>query len=311
MANADGETPLHRACGDRHASVEVFRRLLEENQEALTKKDRSGETPLHLALRYHRDSPMILRLLLDRFPSRFLGITNSGGFTPLHSACLWGVSVEIIRQMVGMFPKALRMLIDYGWAPLHLACYADLPSLEVIRYLVNLCPALCLIRNVHNESLFEFAATRRRTIPPESRSFLTEAMKEAAIAFLVCSSQGMITLSSDATAHIQRVLLPDFATQGFSMSYMSSNEHIRLLLEDPETIGGLVRNTDIQSLLKNEDNQDLICIIIPLVKAGSRINIDDLPETKHHVCILESVSNNPDCLFLHLRNNASLCCRAT
>jgi hypothetical protein len=40
-------------------------------------------------------------------------------------------------------------------------------------------------------------------------------------------------------------------------------------------------------------------------------NDDDQPETKDHVHFLESVSDAPDCLYLHLRSNPSLCCRST
>jgi hypothetical protein len=216
---------------------------------------------------------------------------NIEGCTPLHEACLHSVSVEIIRRMVRMHPKALRMLDSMGRSPLRWACFPDRPSLELIRYWVNQCPDLCLLLNNDNETPYDQAAQQRRRRPAEVLSFLAESMNEAAIAFLVCSSHGMITLSSAATAHIQRVLLPNFATEGFSINYMSSNEHIRLLLGDRDTIRGLVRNTDIQSLLKDKGNHDLLSIIIPLVKAGSQITIDYQPmETKHHVSIFEAGS---------------------
>jgi hypothetical protein len=112
---------------------------------------------------------------------------------------------------------------------------------------------------------------------------------------------------------------------------MSNNEHIqniRLLLEDPETLKALLDNSDLQSLLQDEDKQDLVGIMFKLVKsvdklnlvrtmfhllnnAGSRINDEDVLETKDHVCILESVADTPDCIYLHLRNHPSLCCRST
>jgi hypothetical protein len=46
---ADTPTPLHKACRDgNYSSVEGFRRLIEENPEALTKQDnRHGSTPLY------------------------------------------------------------------------------------------------------------------------------------------------------------------------------------------------------------------------------------------------------------------------
>jgi ankyrin repeat protein len=325
------DTPLHRACSDCNSSVEVFRRLIEEHPEALTKKDRHSLTPFHLALYHHRDSPEILQCLLDRCPSRVLGMRDCIGSTPLHLACFWGVSVEIIRQMVRMHSKALRMFDSLERSPLFLACLSDRRSLDLMKLLAWECQALCLILDSNNKSPYDQAAEHQRLAPPpEILSFLAEATKEAAIAFLVCSSQGMITLPAAATAHIQRALLPDFATQGFSMNYMSRNEHIqniRLLLEDPETLKALLNNSDLQSLLQDEDKQDLVGVMFKLVKsvdklnlvrtmfhllnAGSRINDEDVLETKDHVYILESIADTPDCIYLHLRNHPSLCCRSS
>jgi hypothetical protein len=234
------DTLLHRACENFKATVTVIRRLIEEHPEALTTQNRNGTTPLHLALDYHRDSPKILRLLLDRCPSRVIGMLDCIGSTPLHDACFTHVwDVEIIQRMVRMHPKALRMLDSMGWSPLHSACSPlHHPSLEAIQYLVNECQALCHLLDHSNRSPYDQAADiRHRRTPAEILNFLRESMKEAAIAFMVCSSQGMITLTPAVTAHIQRVLHPDFATQGFSMSYMSSNENIqniqniRLLLD--------------------------------------------------------------------------------
>jgi hypothetical protein len=132
--------------------------------------------------------------------------------------------MDIIRRMVRMYPnKALRIFDMDGRSPLHSACEADRPSLEMIRYLVNECQALCLLLDNYNKSPYDLATlTRRPGIPAENLFFLMESMKDAAIAFMVCSSQGMITLTPAATAQIQRVLLPDFATQGFSRGVMST-----------------------------------------------------------------------------------------
>jgi hypothetical protein len=54
-----------------------------------------------------------------------------------------------------------------------------------------------------------------------------------------------------------------------------------------------------------------ITIMLGLVKAGTRINNHVRLDTKQHAHILEAVSGAPDSLYLHLRNNPSLCCRST
>jgi hypothetical protein len=92
---------------------------------------------------------------------------------------------------------------------------------------------------------------------------------------------------------------------------MSSNEPIRQALDYPQTLNNLVNNNDVQEMLKDEDCQDMITIMLGLVKAGTGINDHVRLDTKHHVGILESVSGIPDCMYLHLRNNPTLCWRST
>jgi hypothetical protein len=124
-----------------------------------------------------------------------------------------------------------------------------------------------------------------------------------------CSA--LITVSPLVVTHIHQVI-PNFAQEGFSVSdYMSSNEPIRQALDDPQTLNNLLTNNFLQEMLKDEDYLDVICGMHRMSKASSRINSDIQLESKHHISILESVSDAPDCFYIHLRNNPFLCCRST
>jgi ankyrin repeat protein len=304
MANVGADAPLHRACSDRNCSVDLIRQLIDEDPKALTKQDSEGWTPLHLACLHHRNSPEILHCLLDRCPPEAIGLSNSHGFTPLHDACMWGLSIEIIRRMILMHPKALRMLTnEFGDSPLHCACDSFRPSLDVIQLLASECPIVCLLNNSDGRTPYDQAVYFRR--PAEALDFLLEATKQAALALLVVVDSAMITVSAVVVAHIHQVI-PTFA-----QDYMSSNEPIRQALDDPQTLNDLINNNDLQQMLKDEDYQDVVCGMHRLIKASSRINLEIQLEPKHHISILESVSDTPDCFYIHLGNNPFLCCRST
>jgi hypothetical protein len=286
-------------------------RLIDEDPQALTKVDAFGRTPLHCAVDYRSDASEIIMVLLHRSPINVIGTQATNGFTPLHYACERGAFLHAIRLMSRLYPKALKMLNNTREPPLHVACRYPYSSLEMIRFLIDQCPALCLLVDNYYKFPNDKAARRRRA--GDILYVLAEATKEAATSLLVCLDSSIITAPPAVVAHIQRVM-PEFSTEGFSLSYMRSNETVRQSLNDLHTLKSLLINRDIQEMLKDRDNQDLICILLRLVKAGSRIQVsneDDQPETKDHAHILELVSDAPDCLYLHLRSNPSLCCRST
>jgi hypothetical protein len=299
-------TPLHNACRDRSYSVDEIRRLIDEDPEAFTKQAIHGQTPLHLACLYHRNSPEILHCLLDRCPPEVIGICNNYGYTSLYLACNNGVSIEILRRMIFMYPKALRVLANRGEAPLHAA--SPFSSLNVIQLLATECPIVCLLNNCDSRNPYDEAVHRGR--PGAILDFLLETTKQAALALVVFVDSALITVPPAMIAHVQRVI-PTFAQQGFSMSYMSNNEPIRQALDQAQTLNDLLRDNDLQGMIKDEDYQDVASGVSRMIKASSRINSEILLEHKHHISILESVSDTPDCFYTHLRNNPSLCCRTT
>jgi ankyrin repeat protein len=306
----DPETSLYSACRDRNSSINEIRRLIDADPKALTKQNGAGQTPVHMAYVYLNQSTQILHCLLDRCPPEVIGMRNILGYTPLHIACIHGVSIEIIRRMILMYPKALRMMTKSGETALHMACSSPFTSLNVIRYLASECPIVCLLNNnVGRTPYHESVQFGRSSVA--ILDVLAAATKQAALALLVFVDSAMINVPPAVISHIQQVL-PPFSTEGFSVSYcMSSNEPILQALNDPQTLNNLLNNNDLQKMLKDEDCQDMITIMLGLVKAGTGINDHARLDTKHHVGIIESVSAIPDCMYLHLRNNPTLCWRST
>jgi hypothetical protein len=213
------DTPLHRACRDETSTADDIRRLIDADPTALTKLDRCGHTPLHLALCYHRNSPEILRCLLDRCPPEDIGLRTSEGCTPLYYACAYGLSIDIIRRTVRMYPKALRMLTNDGDAALHCAFYAIRPSLELLQLPSSECPIVCLLNKSVGSTPYDQAV--RFGSPAAIVDFLLEATKQAELALLVFVDSALVTVSAVVVDHVHRVI------PNFDQDYMSSNEPIR------------------------------------------------------------------------------------
>jgi hypothetical protein len=200
------------------------------------------------------------------------------------------------------------MLNDHGGAtPLSSAVQTDHPSLEVFELLVFHCPEACLILNNRNDSPYDVVVEWGAGVI-EVVALMQATTINALIAFLVCVQQTLITVPPTALAHI-RQSLEDIFKEGSSMSYMSGNQAIRQTLTIHETLKTLLRNDELQQLLTEEDTQDLIRGVYPMIQSGrNHIRQDD---SKHHMCIIQSVIDAPDFMYLHLRNNPTLCDRST
>jgi hypothetical protein len=131
MTGDDGSTPLHVACENSGSScAETISILMDAYPGALVRMNEAGETPVHLACQ--RESPQVLQLILSQCPSYVLGISGDG-WTPLHEASYQDVSIDIIRQMIRMYPKALFMMTEVAYeTPLRCACRSPSPSLKLI-----------------------------------------------------------------------------------------------------------------------------------------------------------------------------------
>jgi hypothetical protein len=97
------------------------------------------------------------------------------------------------------------------------------------------------------------------------------------------------------------------AIPGFNES--GPTEAIRDQLE-PDLIKSLVTNTELQELLKNDEAyHGLICGLVRMNKSGRSVALRNPSNTLAGLSVLACVSDNADCMFLHLRENPSLCNR--
>jgi ankyrin repeat protein len=73
---------------------------------------------------------------------------DPGGQLPLHAACTWGASLDVILFLIGIHPQACSQMDDLGNLPVHCACFSGC-SEEVMDALLQAYPRSVMIRNEH------------------------------------------------------------------------------------------------------------------------------------------------------------------
>jgi ankyrin repeat protein len=79
-----------------------------------------------MALRSHANIDVV-RLLVESYPDSVAFRETFTGSLPLHLACRYGRSAEIVRFFLEKDLGAARSLDSYGYIPLHRACCGDAP----------------------------------------------------------------------------------------------------------------------------------------------------------------------------------------
>ena len=88
---------------------------------------------------------VLIKSLVEKHPQA-LREKNDRGFTPLHSACCYRASKEVIDFLLNQYPQALQEKSEEGFTPLHDACrYRQ--SKEVIECLTLHYPGAACIPN--------------------------------------------------------------------------------------------------------------------------------------------------------------------
>ena len=99
---------------------------MEKDRTKAKAYDRSGNTPLHLL---------------------FIGISTRR-VAPEDMEEI----VEVIQFLVNTWPDSIHATDNYGFIPLHHACYFNAP-LEVIQFMLHVWPASVLARDKTRESI--------------------------------------------------------------------------------------------------------------------------------------------------------------
>ena len=116
VEDVDSLTPLFRAV--RNSTKDVVRNLLEHNPD-LRLVDHLGGTILHHASGH--GSAEMVEFLVSKFPEMITAQTRDrDGFTPLHVACLFGTSLEVVQTLIRHNPDIMHASDSHGRKPIHL-----------------------------------------------------------------------------------------------------------------------------------------------------------------------------------------------
>jgi ankyrin repeat protein len=316
MKNDMGATPLKTAClrdisdaSEKDVYFEVVKLILESYPEALTMGDNDGNTPLHIVFDDQEASKRVLQLFVDRGGAKALKILNNNGDTPLQAACEGGGTFgDVIELMIALYPKALHIANKFGETALHSASFSNVPA-ETLSVMIDRAPVPCLVlaqdadEDVGFCLPYEWAVEIGRDA--HVLELLLHSMKDAASAMMECALSSRIAMSASVTDHVREtasLAMPDF-NEGVSI------ESIRDRLE-PGLIKTLVNNIELQELLKKDEAYHcLISGLVRMNKSGRSGARKEPSNILAGLSVLDSISDNVDCIYLHLRENPSLCNR--
>jgi len=83
----------------------------------------TGMSPLHYACE-RRPPVQLVRVLIDAFPFAVLTRAMPGGCLPLHIACTWGASPEVVESLLAADHGSVKVKDELGNVALHSACFS-------------------------------------------------------------------------------------------------------------------------------------------------------------------------------------------
>ena len=139
FADSYGWLPLHHACANG-ASTEVLQILIMAYPDGKLIQDTQNRTPLHFYATRNADSPEVMTrnvvLLADTGAAE---LADRGGMLPMHYACAYGSSAEVLKVLYEAYPESLRTKDNKGKTPMHLTmvnAHRD-SSPEVLQFLLD------------------------------------------------------------------------------------------------------------------------------------------------------------------------------
>jgi hypothetical protein len=279
------------------------------------KTNSNGEFPLHLICSRdaRRDGATVeaVELLINVFPQA-LTAANDGGCTPLHSACRFGAPLKIVRLLVGRGPEAVELRDNHRSTLLHLACIGG-GSSATVRYLLHIWPVASLLiascysgRDQEHHPMLPSDCVVDRDGEEEVIDFMLGATKDTAcvlIEYALCVHTSMPVVERDRL----RDFITDLNIPGFdaSASGVALTETICPRLT-PDLVHDLVNDEELQQLLlADKDLQSLIDGLIRMNMAGRNYIQAEASNILQGIRVLDAISDNVDCLLVHLRENSS------
>jgi len=151
-------------CDENKKAFDSIRRWLNKNKNdnnklkvAITYQGDFNRTPLQLILLKKSSPPLdIIQTIIKYAPEVLkmkiqsgwlhvnqapgvLEMIDSANFLPIHVACVFGASFEIVQALVNSYPKSIKVTDEHGWLPLFFACAFE-ASLDVLNFLIESYP---------------------------------------------------------------------------------------------------------------------------------------------------------------------------
>lgn len=165
----DGWLPLHYVAKS-NASVPVLQFLVLRYAGALRETTTFGSLPIHCAAHYN-PSVAVLEYLVAQHPG---GLTERGasGMLPIHSAARNNPSLSVLHYLVAKNSEGLTTGDKHGRVPLHHAVRNPHNAAVVVRYLVELYPAM--LRHRDTVGWLPFHQAARYSSQPSLARYLAE-----------------------------------------------------------------------------------------------------------------------------------------
>lgn len=97
LIDARGDNILHW-CAFGHPPINTIETILAVSPQLAAVKNKQGQTPLHVACSY-RASPDIVAAIIESYPEA-AGMADASGSCPLHLLCDYGCSTESLRSVL-------------------------------------------------------------------------------------------------------------------------------------------------------------------------------------------------------------------
>jgi ankyrin repeat protein len=158
VSNSLGERPLHCACKLGHIDIEVIRILLFAFPEGASIRNHAGKLPIHYAAANIHDID-ILKEVVEVFPQGLDMKEHRNDSKPLHYACAFKLpkpAVVFLCTATDRAKHATEETDGQGNLPLHLALMYE-ADIDVSFYLLDLYPNAAKLSDGRNRSSLQLA----------------------------------------------------------------------------------------------------------------------------------------------------------
>lgn len=141
---------------------QIVKQFVIKYPEILQIPDNDGWLPLHLACWYCQ-SLDVIQMLLRLYPQA-AEVSQKDGYLPLHLACYNRSSIDTAKLLLEAYPRAVEVKNVHGDLPLHIACMVDHSSHKLIAMLVDMYPKATEVQNNYGDLPVHWACHKNASI---------------------------------------------------------------------------------------------------------------------------------------------------